>query len=47
MNIIKVLLNPPKDDAPREKWEEYWAALEEAECLAEASVQRIHELLAA
>lgn len=47
MNIIRVLLNPPSDDAPIEEWKIYWAALVEAERQAEASAKRIKELLAA
>ncbi len=46
MNIIKVLLRPPEDDASQEEWKEYWAALREADKQAEESAQRIHELLA-
>ena len=46
MNITKILLHPPEDDAPKEKWEEYWAALKEAERQAEASEKRIEQLLA-
>ena len=47
MNVIKILLNPPPANAPREKWEEYNKALAEAERQAEASAKRIRELLAA
>jgi len=46
MNVIKILLNPPPANAPREKWEEYNKALAEAERLAEASAERIVQILA-
>ncbi|KKT85913.1 MAG: hypothetical protein UW85_C0010G0004 [Parcubacteria group bacterium GW2011_GWA1_Parcubacteria_45_10] len=47
MNITKILLHPPEDDAPQEEWEIYWAALAEAERQAEASEKRIRQILAA
>lgn len=46
-DIIKILLNPPKDDAPVEDWKIYREALAEAERQVEAPAERIHELLAA